>query len=229
MGIMHKSVRTNGSQLYLYPEEAVYLVDQGLLQIKYQKKEMKLEDAMGFMIKSGVPWEWYICYSQLKKMGYVVRRHSKFVYQKQNEIKKRTMKGKLGWWSENVLPVGGEASLLSHLKDGEIVEPKQICEKLLQPSSQETVPQLTDSEYQIVFDVWKPKPNYSRKNLPNPSFAVCISKYEDCFPSSSTVLYLAAQVPNTPLYICVVDGCEAVFYKAEELVLPSLLEGVDKR
>lgn len=229
---MRKSLRENTSQLYLYPEEAVYLLDQGLLQIKYQQNELKLEDAIGLMVKSGVPWELYVCYSKLKKMGYVVRRHSKFVYQKQKPSEIKTLKGKVGWWSGNVLPIGGEKSLLSHLKEGEDVEPQQICE-LLMKSTQETVqPQLSDLKYQIVFDVWKPKPNYSRKNLPSPSFAVCVSKYEDCCPSSSTVLYLAAQVPGTPVYICVVDGSEAIFYKAEELVLPSLLEckeGVDKR
>ncbi|XP_047995219.1 tRNA-splicing endonuclease subunit Sen54 [Leguminivora glycinivorella] len=74
-----------GRQLYLYPEEALYLMEVSCLQLKYNGVTVSIQQAYSLLLKDNNSLVQYKVYASLSRLGYKVLRHS---YVKANENEK---------------------------------------------------------------------------------------------------------------------------------------------
>jgi len=63
----------DGPQGYIFAEEAVFLVDRGELEVRWNGMPVSLQELTDFMKLDGISLEHYAAVSQLREMGYVVR------------------------------------------------------------------------------------------------------------------------------------------------------------
>jgi hypothetical protein len=67
--------RTLKHSLYIYAEEAVLLSDAGGIIVALDNNMLSLGDTFNLLMEAKVPMCSYLAYSQLRQMGYIVRRH----------------------------------------------------------------------------------------------------------------------------------------------------------
>lgn len=65
-----------GRQLYLYPEEALYLMEVSCLQLKYNDVTVSIQQAYSLLLKDNNSLIRYKVYASLSRLGYKVLRHT---------------------------------------------------------------------------------------------------------------------------------------------------------
>ncbi|XP_063380973.1 uncharacterized protein LOC134667483 [Cydia fagiglandana] len=65
-----------GRQLYLYPEEALYLMEVSCLQLKYNDVTVSIQQAYSLLLKDNNSLIQYKVYASLSRLGYKVLRHT---------------------------------------------------------------------------------------------------------------------------------------------------------
>ncbi|XP_077980248.1 uncharacterized protein LOC144435534 [Glandiceps talaboti] len=64
----------NGKK-WLYPEEALFLIDMGALELYYSSVALSVQEAYSMVIPKDIPLDYYQVYSHLLRLGYIVKRH----------------------------------------------------------------------------------------------------------------------------------------------------------
>ncbi len=95
-------------------EEAVFLLDQGLLEIFYQRMPLAISDGYALLSECDYPLSRFLVFSYLRRLGYIVLRHSDAANQASTETAKpkfsKNVKGvsqalpstqSRGWWPSN--------------------------------------------------------------------------------------------------------------------------------
>jgi hypothetical protein len=79
---------TLSGQIYLYPEEALYLVDRGSLLVDHQGVNMSVQQVWSIYLTCGrtqktreLAMERYLAYSYLKRLGFIVIRPGTYGYE----------------------------------------------------------------------------------------------------------------------------------------------------
>lgn len=76
-GSWQKSMgRHYNGKIYLLPEESLYLLDKGLLEVTYNGYPVSVQYGFCLFLGSHFPLHYYQVYSELRRMGYVLCRHS---------------------------------------------------------------------------------------------------------------------------------------------------------
>ncbi|XP_063361774.1 uncharacterized protein LOC134650770 [Cydia amplana] len=81
-----------GKQLYLYPEEALYLMEVSCLQLKYNDVTVSIQQAYSLLLKDNNSLIQYKVYASLSRLGYKVLRHT---YVKANDTENDEAEDKL--------------------------------------------------------------------------------------------------------------------------------------
>ncbi|XP_063534234.1 uncharacterized protein LOC134744380 [Cydia strobilella] len=79
-----------GRQLYLYPEEALYLMEVSCLQLKYNDVTVSIQQAYSLLLKDNNSLSQYKVYASLSRLGYKVLRHT---YLKANDTENDEAEG----------------------------------------------------------------------------------------------------------------------------------------
>jgi len=61
-------------KLHLLPEEALFLVDRGALQLRVGGVPASFQHALALALQAGVSLDEYLVYAHLKRLGYIVNR-----------------------------------------------------------------------------------------------------------------------------------------------------------
>ncbi|EGD78395.1 hypothetical protein PTSG_09463 [Salpingoeca rosetta] len=72
MGQFHREYRSD----MLYPEEALFLVDRGVLEMYHNDAPLSFQEAMALCLSTSSSLRAYIVYAHLKRLGYIVLRRS---------------------------------------------------------------------------------------------------------------------------------------------------------
>ena len=239
----------NGDGMFLYPEDALFLMDQGLLELFYQGLPLSMHEAYMLMVPLLPSFEYYEVFSYLCRLGYVVRRHTKEKLIETDERGESKWERGLGsrvkdnntedapcCMEETAEPMasGYVKNLWSEhpevkpcIRPGEALSTASVLSKLqvMEMLSMNDIPYPEDSTtpntHCIDFDVFLSVK--ARKESEKPRFRVVVCRYNDPPPALSTMAKLSQETDVISLKLAVVNDGTLVFYGMFGVDVPSII------
>ncbi|XP_046855724.1 tRNA-splicing endonuclease subunit SEN54-like isoform X2 [Xenia sp. Carnegie-2017] len=234
-----------GGQLVLLPEEALYLLDHGLLEIYYNKLPISVQQGYELFLSDVFPLHHYVVYCHLRNLGFIVFRHEKRVTGKGNqnisveqpaemasEIQKKSAEVKkavipddknpaMHYWNDD------ECCPLVHPNDATSLE--NILDKLqiIKGQTVADASKLCEKEYcrfKITYNVYQPQKNFKKSDPGLPNHCICVCRFCDSPPTIGEMNQMAAAAHPVPLKYAVVEGRDVSFYSMLDVQLPTYFE-----
>lgn len=241
----HKFGHETKEGLFLHPEEALFLLDQGLLQLKHDNFPLSLEEAYILLIPILSSLEHYQVYSHLCKLGFVVTRfkksgstsrssnckwgtlresstHSKV---KDTDASYRSLEPMASGhakelWTKDQYPLvrpGEATSTTSVLSKLQVNEQKHLKEV-----SNDVSLSACATTYNIDFDVYVGK-DLKKSDLGMPNFTITVCRYCEPPPSLLEISILSRMSEGAHLKLAVVEQGTVSFYGMFGVDLPTLV------
>lgn len=233
-----------GGKMLLKPQEALFLLEQGTIELYFGGLPMSFQQAFMSMLSEEFSPDHYLVYAYFLRLGFTVLQHStRNVGQLSRKTVTFTEKSK----EESVENSNGDISIgdkpvksspVSHLWNSEdgvtpLVRPEDavstaaILSKLQVVKNQRMHSADTqsgqNSSLQIVFDVYQPGVNFKKSNPGPPDFCITVCRYSDMPPSLASMNSLSQQCHPVPLKIALVDGGNILFYSILDVDSPTFI------
>lgn len=205
-------------------EEVLYLVERGSCMLKFWDKSnpaknniyekmppLSLQSAYSILIKNEEQLNQYMVYSILKRDGYIINRHEEFsgqvsdkkvdLFKSEQELFKNIQ---MSWWTQVLARVSeifqidfpykfafSYFNIFTYLRS-------QIKPQSLPKLKNVNVVRPKSKNYKISFNVWKPSPNFKKKNPPLPDYQLTIFKATDTLPKYSEIRSLLERANSNP-------------------------------
>lgn len=220
--------------IFLNPEEALFLVDQGILELRHDGLPLSVQETYILIVPLLSSFEYYEVYSYLCRLGYIVRRYKKKekkedvdeeeeIVQKEENIDNEESIEPMAsgyvknlWCSEPderpcIRPSEAKstASVLTKLQVLELLKLKNITYDDERPL-----------KHRIDFDIYL---SSSLKKLGKPRFRVAVCKYGDTPPSLYEMGCLTNETDGVSLKLAVVNDGTISFYGMFGVDLPTLI------
>lgn len=233
-----------GGKMLLKPQEALFLLEQGTIELYFGGLPMSFQQAFMSMLSEEFSPDHYLVYAYFLRLGFTVLQHSpRNIGQLSRKTVTFTEKSK----EESVENSNGDISIgdkpvksspVSHLWNSEdgvtpLVRPEDavstaaILSKLQVVKNQRMHTADTqsgqDSSLQIVFDVYQPGVNFKKSNPGPPDFCITVCRYSDMPPSLASMNSLSQECHPVPLKIALVDGGNILFYSILDVDSPTFI------
>ena len=219
------TVGTNDSQgrLHLLPEECLYLLERGSLDLRYRDEDLEgiplsLQAAYAYLIGNReLTLERYIVYALLRRSGYIVRRaptwyakdHTKVIRAEPPPAPPPPASTIMQRLFASLAP---STVVLEPLPSGPLVRPGLYrsyapiyAQLALIPFHNPTLPQPCPSfedhypPLRLAYHVWKPTGSFRKTAPPSPDYRVCVADAkEDAFPTLEQLDDLLQCMPYEP-------------------------------
>jgi tRNA-splicing endonuclease subunit Sen54 len=205
-------------------EEVLYLVERGSCMLKFwdnvnaAKNEMyermpplSLQSAYSILIRSEEQLNQYMVYSILKRDGYIINRNEEFTgvssEKKHSLIQSNELLFKnieMSWWTKILAQVSKVFGTSFPFKFAfSYFNVFTYLQSQIKPQS---LPKLKNSnplsakhkDYKISFNVWKPSPNFKKKNPPLPDYRLTIFKATERLPRYAEIKSLLERANSNP-------------------------------
>ncbi|CAG8467789.1 1686_t:CDS:10 [Dentiscutata erythropus] len=212
-------------EMWLYPEEALLLMERGALVIDCDDVPMSIQHAYTMLIREWLTLEKYQVYTYLKRIGYTVIRPIP-----QDSLQTSTSSQEILQGTIIKPPSSYTALSLSHLHEEEInsIVTSESCDTYeqvfnkLQIIQRYDVDLPTDNDqesYNIDFHVYKSSDSskYKKKNPGVPSFRVVVACAESNQPPVLSTLGSLFKDGNSSVLFAVVDGANISFLEFKDM------------
>lgn len=182
--------------IWLYPEELLYLVERGSLECFFpQGLQMSLQAVYACAVTNASELETYQIYSHLRKIGFIVQRHTALDPMKDelpdssNWLSYMPNWGKYFKWHRGFV----YRSYSDVFRDLNKKAPKAF------PFSRNSPMESGSSDWRVQFNVWKPGVNFKKSEPGFPNYHVAVvSARSTAMPSfSETEVLLAGAISNS--------------------------------
>lgn len=208
-------------------EEVLYLVERGSCMLKFwdpnngennkiydKMPPLSLQVAYSILVKSEEQLTQYLVYSILKRDGYIITRHEEFgglISGKKSEILKPAdelfKNVRMSFWTRLLVSVSDFFGIrfpfklaFSYFNIFTFLHSK-IWKQSMSISDLPRI-QADISEpskvHKISFNVWKPSPNFKKKNPPLPDYQISIFKAAEKIPKYSEIRSLLERARSNP-------------------------------
>lgn len=191
-------------------EEAVYLVERGSCMLKFWDKEdelknkiyhemppLSLQAVYSILIKNEEQLNQYLVYSILKRDGYIITRNERFngntaeirsqLVKSPNELFKNVQ---MSWWTKFLSNLSDYFKInfpfkftFSYFNVFTYLHSKILNQSIPTPKHDNlNNNNRSIKEHKISFNVWKPSPNFKKKNPPFPDYQISIFKATQRLP-----------------------------------------------
>ncbi|EGV66556.1 tRNA-splicing endonuclease subunit sen54 [Yamadazyma tenuis] len=204
----------NKSAVLLNKIETLYLVERGTLIVylgndKFRSYLDGLINSFSFRdldplnlqyvygLLTSFEIEKYQVFAYLKRLGYLVQDYRHFVVQILPDEHHWLSPWRISWFgSSNRDLLGVNIKSIHYQTYSQILKKLSIIPSYAPYESLKE--NFNDSEFQIHYNVWKPRPAFSKKLPPTPDFQICITK---AFPQLHDIRHLFNQLNHTALNI----------------------------
>lgn len=218
---MGRSKRGGDGSLWLLPEEALYLLERGTIEILYEGIPLSFQQAFMQMIgRNGISIERYQVYAYLKRLGYIVirsstfdgpkgtmtavkpRRHFfsglqqiiSFIYRSIHDLLSRI-------YTTICTPFLTTSTIRSIIQPGLWSTYDSLFNRLRITSSKQLPSSIPPSQrFEITFDVYRPDSPYKKTSPGTPPFRIVVVDAQNTsIPTLHELGYLLSQVePDAP-------------------------------
>ncbi|RDD41584.1 tRNA-splicing endonuclease subunit Sen54 [Trichoplax sp. H2] len=198
----------------LQPEEAVYLIEIGALELYYKGLPLSLQEAYSIILSKTFPIYKYQVYCHLLRLGFIVKRHLPARFKVNKETKSKLQ-------PDHDVTEDYPIPLVTPM-DAETTD--KILNKLqvVKSTKMEEVTTKSGSKMEdtIDFDVYLPNANFKKVNFGLPNIAVKVSRYDDPFPDSSCIAKLINLCEAVPLKWALNENGDITFYSFDDMEIP---------
>jgi hypothetical protein len=181
---------------YYRPEEAVYLVDQCLLQITEHGVPLSIQQAFGLLSATEFGLPNYLAFAHLSRLGFIVHRTTIYTTRSDTPLNKQNK------YNNNNDNTPSSSSSFASLPSSSLSSSSPARKKK----------EMSAKDQQITFDVWKPaKKRFKRKGGTTPDFRLCVCNYSDPLPSVDNLQHLIQLSCPVPVKFAIVDGSTVTF------------------
>ena len=236
---------------FLHPEECLFLVEQGILELFFEDISLSLQESYMMLLQHQPSYEYYQIYANLCRQGYLVTRYKEGIFN-ENDIQNIPHKWDKTDSTEECF--ANENSTIAENKDLSTLETgymKELWKKgsvnpLIRPSQSTSttavlsklrlskIVQLKDlsstenavnPKYEIDFDVYTSKElrKQTKKNIALPQFRVVVCKYDEKPPSLFELSRLTQDSEGVHLKVGVVHQGTVTFYGIFSTDLPLVI------
>jgi tRNA-splicing endonuclease subunit Sen54 len=208
-------------------EEVLYLVERGSCMLKFWDKTsdknneiyesmppLSLQAAYSILIKNEEQLNQYLVFSILKRDGYIITRNEEFsgeISEKKNDLFKSSdnlfKNIKMSLWTRVLMKVSEFFKI--QFPFGLAFSYYNIFTYLHSKILNQSIPQLPaltnvnqgsrfNKNYKISFNVWKPSPNFKKKNPPPPDYQISVFKATQKFPKYSEIKSILERSYSNP-------------------------------
>lgn len=233
--------------IFLHPEEALFMIDQGILELMYNKLPVSLHEAYILLLPLLPSYEYYEVFAYLCRLGYVVKRHSKqnkLAESRDGESESKWGRGLGSPVKENVPDVNDETAepmasgylknLWSEYPDQRpCIRPSEATSTAAVLSKLQVMElfKLKDIEYledgepfkdKIDFDVFLSLTSKNQQ-LGRPRFRVVVCKYCDPPPTLYEMGCLTNESDGVSLKLAIVNDGTLTFFGIFDVDIPTIL------
>jgi len=233
--------------LYLLPEETLFLVDQGCLELYHNDLPLSVEDCYVLLLPLLNSLEYYQVYSYLCRLGYIVVRYTHTepqdtdpvsISEREDDTTEIQVSTDEEYGDEFALEpmISGFASHLWKGEEGErpLVKPSEATSTFSILSNLDIVKPMdfvststsavdnTNVEFSIHFDVYALS-SIKKKDRGRPQFRLVVCKYTEPPPSLLQLAKLAKESGSASLKLAVVDHGTISFYSMFGTSIPTLV------
>ncbi|KAI9209055.1 tRNA-splicing endonuclease subunit sen54 N-term-domain-containing protein [Polychytrium aggregatum] len=218
--------QTIRGQLYLNPEEALWLAERGFLKIKHHGVGISIQHAWYLLLGDSdktITTDQYLVYAYLRRLGYIVFRRSQCSPSPpastlpSSPARPRALSSiLLNWWMWHQ-----DLVVSTCYRFFRMAGLRLPCRPLVLPGSLKSYDQVFD-RIRIIdrldrwtsrpapkaadFVVWKPNPGFKKSNMGSPHFHIAVVNVADALFSMQDIQELASALPETAeLKVAVVD------------------------
>lgn len=208
-------------------EEVLYLVERGSCMLKFWDRSdmdkngiyenmppLSLQAAYSILIKNEEQLNQYLVYSILKRDGYIITRNEEFDG-KISERKTRLVASqeelfqniRMSWWTRLLARMSGVFNIQFPYKLAfSYFNIFTYLRSTILQQSTSKLPKLENGDgasagvkdYKISFNVWKPSPNFKKKNPPPPDYQLTVFKATQKLPKYAELQSLLERTNSNP-------------------------------
>lgn len=228
--------------MLVYPEEALFLIEQGALEVYHGGLPISLQQAFTTLLPQTFNLDCYMVYAYLLRLGFIVLRHKK--WQDRENTKTTAAKSmvvntpdcvdKPDMADAHTPPTGtpvphlwmGQEGCVPLARPTDATSTASLLSKLQVVKTQRMKDiQLTREvmSHKLVFDVYQPGSNFRKSEPECPDFTVCVCRFCDPPPSLGVTSQLYKEANGVPVKFAVVDGGSISFYSLLDSDLPTFI------
>jgi len=228
--------------MFFNPEETLFLVDQGLLELSYDNLPLSLQEVYMLIVPLLPSLEYYQVYAYLCRLGFLVKRYYAFIGPLEERsdlsVDDEIMKSEQDMLEvgENFEPMSsrflkclweGEAKNLPLIKPSEAKNTAAVLSKLqvVKPIKLKEAFKSCDynhGSFEIHFNVYVSK-QQKKSELSNPNFRIVVCRFCDPPPSLFDISKLSQQADGVHLKLAVVNQGTVSFYGMFGVDLPTII------
>lgn len=243
----------NHGKMLLQPHEALFLLEQGSLELYYGGLPMSFQQAYMTMLSVGFSPDNYLVFAYFLRLGFIVLKHQSrrnhesdtqtdMANPERNEKQQETA---TSFECERSVGAdngkGGKPLVMSpvtHLWTSE-----DDCRPLLRPEDATSTAavlsklqviknqRMTEANdlsakqqsLQVAFDVYQPGLNFKKSDPGTPAFCVTVCRFSDSPPSLAVMSAMRKECACVPLKIALVDGGSVSFYSVLDVDSPTFI------
>lgn len=227
--------QTIGGKMMLQPHEALFLLEQGCLEVFFGGLPMSFQQGFMTMLSDSFSPDCYLVYAYFLRLGFSVLQHSPSLI-RVPAITVSSDDTACDVDSSNKSVVSSPVSHLWTSEDGitPLVRPEDATSTAAVLSKLQVIKnqKMTDAEFvkksshqslQIAFDVYQPGVKFKKTDPGRPDFCITICRYCDPPPSLASLTFLTQQCCPVPLKIALVDGGNISFYSVLDVDSPTFI------
>lgn len=232
-----------GGKMLLQPQEALFLMEQGSIELFYGGLPMSFQQGFMSMLSDDFSPDHYLVYAYFLRLGFTVLQHSP---RNESVVSRKTDSS--AEKSEELADDNGDhvvkdkaaiSSPVSHLwasDDGvtpllrpeDAVSTAAVLSKLQVIKNQRlatanVVERSGQQSLLVAFDVYQPGVNFKKTNPGPPDFCITVCRYCDFPPSLASLAFLSQKCSPVPLKIALVDGGNILFYSVLDVDSPTFI------
>jgi len=223
---------------FLYPEECLFLVEQGMLELNLHDLPLSFQEAYMLLIPLLPSFEYYQVYVHLSRQGFILTRYQESIARNDQNSKDCCLPKKNPIQKPSEVP---DVLKSGHMKDlwrgtvNPMIQPceatstssilsKIQCTHLSHLKSSFGSYEVEDTKFNISFDVYTSKEQHkqTKNKTALPQYRIVICKYEDDPPSLKDLALLTRASKGIHLKVAVVHQGTVTFYGIFSSDLPSI-------
>ncbi|EDO47817.1 predicted protein [Nematostella vectensis] len=230
---------TINSVLWAAPEEALFLLEQGSLELYYGGMPLTLQQAFSILLPHMFTLDHYIVYAYLLRLGFIVVKHHKKSFRGSRQS--NATADEKGNRSTDVSSSSIQVSdTIMSSPAACLWKDESGCKPLLRPSDARSTAAVLSklqvvktqrmtstaaqaSKYLIAFDVYQPGSGYKKTTPGSPYICICICRFLDPVPSLTDITHLTQEAHPTPVKFAVVSGGNVSIYSFLDADLPTFV------
>lgn len=238
-----------GSKMLLKPHEALFLLEQGSLELFYGGLPMSFQQGYMSLLSEDFTPDHYQVYAYFLRLGFTVLQHSSRPKSSPGSSRKDPVQEEMGQSVETSSEASSDdcvssnkpviSSPVSHLWNSEdgvtpLVRPEDATSTAALLSKMQVIKnqRMTDTDsaknsdqrsLQVAFDVYQPGVNFKKTDPGPPHFCITVCRYYDPPPSLAALSFLTKQCSPVPLKIALVDGGNISFYSVLDVDSPTFI------